>query len=269
MRCSYTTFSITDKSLEQAVELAARYGLDGIELRGKGQTHISPACAFSYVSGAKTRIRQKELLVPCLTAYTRFRQRTVEEAYREVDHLMEMAALAEYLEAGCIRVFLGEIPEGMEQEESDRIVREGLLYASEKMEHLPVRLAIETHDSGKCGRVLAPLLVGLPESIGVLLDILHPWEEGESIEETWRYIGDRIIHVHVKDVETCSSTERIYCRIGEGLLPVQETVIWLESHGYQGFYSLEWEPSLGNRPGVSFEEQLESFIKWMSRIKNT
>ena len=267
IKCSYTTFSVTEKNLEEAIDIAVQYGLDGIELRGRGQNHISPECTFSYVSAARERIRKNGLSVPCLTAYTKFRQETVQKVYSEADRLMDMVSLAEYLEAGCIRVFLGEIPEGMEKADSDAVVREGLFYVAEKLKDRKVRLAIETHDSGKSGRALAPLLEGVSRSVGVLLDVIHPWEEKESIEETWNCIGDRIIHVHIKDVSHFSSGKRTYCSIGTGKIPVSHTVNWLKDHGYGGFYSLEWEPSVGEDRGISFEDQLGSLVEFMNRMK--
>lgn len=265
MKCSYTTFSVTGKILEEAVDIAVRYGLQGIELRGRDQAHISPDCTFAYASAARSRIREKGLAVPCLTAYTKFRQETGRAVRGEADRLMDMVSLAEYLGAGCVRVFLGEIPEGMEKADSDAVVKEGLIYAAQKLKGRRVKLAIETHDSGKSGRILASLLEGVPLSVGVLLDVIHPWEEKESIEETWKYIGGRIIHVHIKDVSHVSDSERIYCSIGSGIIPVARTVNWLKDHGYNGFYSLEWEPSVGG-DGISFEDQLDSFVEFMSRI---
>ena len=200
--------------------------------------------------------------MPCLTAYTKFRQDSVQKVRAEVDELMEMVSLAEYLGAGCVRIFLGAYPEGHTREQSDSVATEGLCYAAEKMGSSPVKLVIETHDTGKCGRILGPLLRDVPPSVGVLLDIIHPWDMGEPIEETWRLIGDRIYHVHIKDIEASAENGRIYSRIGEGMLPVAETVDWLEGHGYDGFYSLEWEKSVEDR-GVAFEDQLESFVQFM------
>ena len=44
MQLSYTTLSVPDKTLQQAVEVAKKYALEGIELRGKGYVHLSPEC---------------------------------------------------------------------------------------------------------------------------------------------------------------------------------------------------------------------------------
>ena len=35
--------------------------------------------------------------------------------------------------------------------------------------------------------------------VAAVWDIHHPYRMGESIEETWRLIGSRVKHVHIKD----------------------------------------------------------------------
>ena len=151
--------------------------------------------------------------------------------------------------------------------QADQIAIEGLQYASKRLENSPVRLVIETHDSAKDGRTLARLLKDVPSNIGVLLDIIHPWDMGEEIGKTWEMIGERIYHVHIKDISRTLENGRIYCPIGQGILPVESTVRWLEGRGYQGFYSLEWEKSALEGQGVGFEEQLDSFVSFMRGVE--
>lgn len=268
MNLSYTTFSVQEKRAEEAIELAIQYGLEGIELRGRDNIHVSPSCTFFYVSELKDTLKRNRLKVPCLTAYTRFHQPSEELVCKEVDELVKMIRLAEYLESPCIRVFMGPVPEGMGEEEAAEIARKGLFYAAEKLKGSSVRLVIETHDSAKDGKTLGKILEGMPLSIGVLLDIIHPWEKGESIEETWKYVGKRIYHVHIKDLKKMGEQGRVYSCIGEGLLPVSETVLFLNQHGYEGFYTLEWEPSAGSeQEGVGFLEQMDSFVSYMRRLE--
>lgn len=267
MKLSYTTLSVPDKSMERAVAIAVGQGLDGIELRGRDRIHISPSCDFSYVFYGKKLIEEHELAIPCLTAYTRFRQPSLKAVYQEVEELKPMIALAEYLGAHTVRVFMGAVPEGLEPEISDKIAREGLIHAAKVFAGSPVKLAIETHDSAKDGKTLAQLLTGVPEQMGILLDIIHPWDMGESIEETWQLVGRRIYHVHIKDITKTVAGGRIYSNIGAGILPVKQIVTYLNQKGYQGFYSLEWEQSADPAEGIGFEEQMESFISFMRRLE--
>ena len=267
MKLSYTTLSVPDKSMERAVAIAVGQGLDGIELRGRDRIHISPSCDFSYVFYVKKLIEEHELAIPCLTAYTRFWQPSLKAVYQEVEELKPMIALAEYLGAHTVRVFMGAVPEGLEPEILDKIAREGLIHAAKVFAGSPVKLAIETHDSAKDGKTLAQLLTGVPEQIGILLDIIHPWDMGESIEETWQLVGRRIYHVHIKDITKTVAGGRIYSNIGAGILPVKQIVTYLNQKGYQGFYSLEWEQSADPAEGIGFEEQMESFISFMRRLE--
>ena len=267
MKLSYTTLSVQDRTIGEAVEIASAHGLEGIELRGRGDAHVSPESTFSYAAHVRELVREHKLAVPCLTAYTRFHQPTAAAAREEVDRMMDMARLAEFLEAPCLRVFMGPAPDAINLSQADQIAIEGLQYASKRLENSPVRLVIETHDSAKDGRTLARLLKDVPSNIGVLLDIIHPWDMGEEIGKTWEMIGERIYHVHIKDISRTLENGRIYCPIGQGILPVESTVRWLEGQGYQGFYSLEWEKSALEGQGVGFEEQLDSFVSFMRGVE--
>lgn len=278
MKLSYTTLSVQDRTIGEAVEIASAHGLEGIELRGRGDAHVSPESTFSYAAHVRELVREHKLAVPCLTAYTRFHQPTAAAVREEVDRMMDMVRLAEFLEAPCLRVFMGPVPDlssgplipaqaSLNLSQADQIAIEGLQYASKRLENSPVRLVIETHDSAKDGRTLARLLKGVPSNIGVLLDIIHPWDMGEEIGKTWEMIGERIYHVHIKDISRTLENGRIYCPIGQGILPVESTVRWLEGRGYQGFYSLEWEKSALEGQGVGFEEQLDSFVSFMRGVE--
>lgn len=278
MKLSYTTLSVQDRTIGEAVEIASAHGLEGIELRGRGDTHVSPESTFSYAAHVRELVREHKLAVPCLTAYTRFHQPTAAAVREEVDRMMDMVRLAEFLEAPCLRVFMGPAPDlpsgplipaqaSLNLSQADQIAIEGLQYASKRLENSPVRLVIETHDSAKDGRTLARLLKDVPSNIGVLLDIIHPWDMGEEIGKTWEMIGERIYHVHIKDISRTLENGRIYCPIGQGILPVESTVRWLEGRGYQGFYSLEWEKSALEGQGVGFEEQLDSFVSFMRGVE--
>ena len=278
MKLSYTTLSVQDRTIGEAVEIASAHGLEGIELRGRGDALVSPESTFSYAAHVRELVREHKLAVPCLTAYTRFHQPTAAAVREEVDRMMDMVRLAEFLEAPCLRVFMGLAPDlssgplipaqaSLNLSQADQIAIEGLQYASKRLENSPVRLVIETHDSAKDGRTLARLLKDVPSNIGVRLDIIHPWDMGEEIGKTWEMIGERIYHVHIKDISRTLENGRIYCPIGQGILPVESTVRWLEGRGYQGFYSLEWEKSALEGQGVGFEEQLDSFVSFMRGVE--
>lgn len=263
MKLSYTTLSVQDKNIRQAVDIAKKYRLDGIELRGKGDTHISPESSPEYIRQAKAYITQAGLGVPCLSAYTKFAQPTMELEQEQAACIKTYMELAEKIGANTIRTFMGVFPEGCGEEQVRRNIVAGLNLAAEAVGNSPVKIVIETHDSMCSGAQLAPILEQVSDKVGVLLDIIHPWDLKEPIEKTWELIGNRIYHVHIKDVTATVPGGRVYSRIGEGVLPVKHIVKYLIDRGFDGFFSLEWEKSAVGYSGVSFEDQMESFVEFM------
>jgi sugar phosphate isomerase/epimerase len=100
---------------------------------------------------------------------------------------------------------------------------------------------VETHDGFSRGATLSELLqrVG-PSRLGALWDVHHPYRMGEHVDETDRLIGDRVVHVHVKDA-TRSGDGWEYQLLGEGELPVLQAIRALERRGYDGYLSIDWE----------------------------
>ena len=269
MKLSYTTLSVQDKTIEEAVRLAEKWGLSGIELRGRVHSHAGPGDSFSYLSYVKKLIQHAGLEIPCLTAYTKFYQPDMEGVLCQVEELLKMVELAEFLEARTVRTFMGASPVQMISEKVLDQTKVGLELVAQRMGNTPVNVVIETHDSAKDGRTMAKILSGISPKIGVLLDIIHPFDRGESIEDTWKAVGDRIYHVHIKDIVDTVVGGRVYCPIGTGVLPVEKTMRFLADHGYSGFFSLEWEKSAPGYSGVSLERQMESFLDMAERIGGT
>lgn len=267
MNLSYTTLSVPDKTLKEAVEIARYWGLEGIELRGKENTHISPQSPWGYVQEAKKLLHASGLVIPCLTAYTMFFQQTRELSLAQAEELLPMLRLAADLGASMVRTFMGPVPAGMNRATAEDIATEGLNHAAESARDLPVKIVIETHDSVKNGAALVSLLARVPEKVGVLLDIIHPWDTGESIENTLELIGKRIYHVHIKDIFETLNNGRVYSPIGKGRLEVRRQVETMLAWGYKGFFSLEWEKSVPGSRGAGFKEQLESFVLFMRSIQ--
>ena len=78
------------------------------------------------------------------------------------------------------------------------------------------------------------------ENVGILYDIHHPYRFfNENPAYTVDNIAPFVRHVHLKD-SVMDGKKVYYKMIGEGDIPVAETVRILNKAGYRGFYSLEW-----------------------------
>ncbi len=265
MKLSYTTLSVKDKNIHEAIGIACKNKLDGIELRGMADSHVSCSSSFSYVSDVKHMLADAGLAVPCLTSYEKLNHESMKDAEKDADSLLHVIELADYLSAKTIRVFMGKIEPGSDISR----IEDNRAFIMERTKDSPVKIVIETHDSARTGSDLNRILKNAPDCYGVLWDIIHPWYMGETYTETWNLIGERVFHMHIKDVrQKLPEPLHDYCAIGTGVIPVREIVHHVMANGYDGFYSLEWEPSSPEYEGISFEDSISQFVPFMRSLEN-
>lgn len=124
---------------------------------------------------------------------------------------------------------------------------ERLGMASQLAADLGVGILVETHDSHLRGsdivRLLDAIPGGVPASVGVIWDLLHPWRVGESPADTWRMLGPWLRegrgYVQIKDVAHPRDLTPVLP--GTGQVPLREALRILRRGGYSGPVSLEWE----------------------------
>ena len=256
MKLSYTTLSVKDKSVGEAIDIAIRYSLDGIELRGMANSHVSFSSSFSYVSELKKMLSDSGLSVPCLASYEKLNHVDRANAIRDVDSLLRTIELAQYLSAKSVRIFMGSVDDKSDYSsiEANRAM------IMERTKDSPVKIVIETHDSARTGAVMVDILKDAPACYGVLWDIIHPWYMEDLI-------GNRVYHMHIKDVrQKLQEPLHDYCAIGQGVIPVENIIEYVRLHGYDGFFSLEWEPSSSGYDGISFEDSISKFVPFMRSL---
>ncbi len=235
MRLAFSTLACPDWTLEQAVDAAKRYGYEGLELRLLDGQLVTPALS----SEQRTRVRRvcsdAELALCCVDTSYKVADpaAAIEEAYGNLE-------LAAALESPMIRLFAGA-PAGEDWDTTVKRSAERLAALAERGRGLGVRVALETHDSFAAGKAVADVLAAVPDDYaGVLWDTLNPFQVGETAEQTYAIIGERLIHIHIKDggVEPDPGECRL---LGEGRVPMQSILKTIGEHGYDGWLSVEWE----------------------------
>ena len=163
------------------------------------------------------------------------------------EQIKQAKALLLSLEAAGIpamRVFIGNFTRRHDNPRRE-IDREGVVKALAELCEVGPEIWLETHNEYATGRSILPLIekVNHPR-FGVIWDILHPIEDGESPAQTVAYIGKYIRHVHIKDAKPNPDPamhDWYYTPLGEGEMPVKEILAELEKAGFDGYCSLEWE----------------------------
>jgi L-ribulose-5-phosphate 3-epimerase len=255
-------------SLDEAIALFAKLGLDGIEIivQTDGYRCAIPLDATdAEVLSVKDTVERAGLLVaaltPYLSLYNDLDERVREKECANLKRITEMAAL---LDCHYIRVYGGKFLDGETDEDGKKLkalvksMRECGDYAAKH----DVKLCLENHFStmtttaAKTAQVLDE--IDHPH-VGALYDQANiAFFPAEEYQEAIELQKDRIFFVHCKDLvyrggspqkpkfamlTSINEEERtVHSRIpGEGILDWPAILRRLKEIGYDGWVSLEYE----------------------------
>ena len=266
-RLMFSTLGCPSWTLEQAADAAVAHGYGGLEIRLLDE-EIIPA---DLTEGQRQRIRDvmtsRGLQVIGLGASTRFTASDADERSEFEKELEAYIGLAAALEVPYVRTFGGNTAECCTMEQSVSWVAQSLNNLAPIAEAADITILLETHDAFCKGKDVAAVLDKVPSShVQAVWDVHHPWRMGESVTETWNYIGNRVAHVHLKDARHRTDGSFVLSLMGKGDVPNQEIVELLEAKGYTGCYSAEWEkkwhPDI-EEPEIALPQHAEVILSWL------
>ncbi|MDB5085770.1 MAG: Xylose isomerase [Bacilli bacterium] len=271
MKLSFTTLGCPDWSLETIIAGAGDYGFDAIDFRGlSGEMNIYKLPEFgANATETRRRIHAAGLTVSCFSSSVKLVSRAQYE--QNLQEITEYARLCEEFETPYIRVFGGSIGD-LERSEAVEIAAAHLQEMARIAKAHGAKVLIETHDDWtSCEHVRALMERVDSDAVGVLWDVHHPYRMlGEQFETTWNALGRWIEYTHFKDSRLTGSggdPEFQYCLAGEGNIPIPDAFALLSSHGYQGFYTLEWEkkwhPEIENA-----EVAFPHYVQYMRKLED-
>lgn len=264
----YSTLGCPTWTLEHAADVAVANGYAGLEIRVL-DGEIIPADLSSLRCAEVRRILQtRNLRIAGLGASTRFTSASRSERLANVDELRRYLALANALEAPMVRTFGGDVPPGVTIEQAADWVADGIRAVLPDAERYGVTVMLETHDAFCRGADVARVLTQVNHPrFQAIWDVHHPYRMGESIEETWRWIGARVGHVHLKDARRREDGSWQLVLMGEGEIPNHAVIKLLRANGYQGDLSIEWEkkwhPEI-EEPEVALPQHAQVVREWMA-----
>ncbi|WP_062345565.1 sugar phosphate isomerase/epimerase family protein [Herbidospora yilanensis] len=211
MRFAISTLGLPGSSLAEAVEVAVRHGVGGLELR------LHPDMPLD------ADPREAGLEVVSICGYIRIAETGPDEPV--IDALRAQLALADRFGALGVRVFPGG-------PDAEAALRRLAAVAGESR----ARVLVETHDHMATGAAVGALLdrFGRPEAAGAIWDVLHPWRNGEDPAATFEALAPHLAYVQIKDA--AGATPR---PMGLGEVPLN--VVGALLRDYPGWFSLEWE----------------------------
>jgi sugar phosphate isomerase/epimerase len=226
VKLAFSNLAAPGWTIDRTVEAVGEYGYDGLELRLLDGEPIDPLATDD-----ETRRIVREALGPvplvCLDT-------SIELAGEFGRSLPAALELARDWDAPLVRVFGGDV------EDVDDVARR-LAAPLELAEELGVAVALETHDHFASAARVGELLERVPSrSLAALWDLHHPHRVGESPQHVIAQLRERIALVHVKDALRTDDGWQLV-PLGEGEVPVTESLAALRLAGYDGWVSVEWE----------------------------
>lgn len=249
MRVAFSNLAAPEWTLQRTVEAVQELGYDGLELRlldGEpiDVLELAPATRRAVATALA------ETLLVCLDT-------SIELAGAFERALPAAIAQAREWGTDMIRVFGGDV------RDLDDVARR-----LEPLLEEDVIVAVETHDHFASAKRVAALvrMIGSP-SFGAIWDLHHPTRVGESPADVARELGSAVRLVHVKDARRQGEDWELV-PLGEGDVPVRESMAALGALGYDRWLSVEWEkrwhPELGE-PEVALPRELAALLAVLER----
>lgn len=255
MKIAFSTLACPEWSIEQAAQAGKDYGYDGIELRLLDGEVIPSDLSAKQRRRVAAACREAGLAIAALDSSIRL---TADDTAASIKDLKAFLELARELETPLVRVWGGNGA-------SDQAVRV-LAETAPDAERLGIGIALETHDAFSSARSVAAVLDHVPSPrVGALWDTHHPYRFGDTPQQVLDVLGPRLLHVHVKDARRQGEGWRLVL-LGEGEVPVRESLEAVERSGYAGWVSVEWEkkwhPEIES-PEVALPQHLKQLRQWL------
>ncbi|MBI2940961.1 MAG: sugar phosphate isomerase/epimerase [Chloroflexi bacterium] len=259
MKLSFMTFACPEWDVPSILDAARRYGSDGVEIRVSANHRHGVEVDLPSAARAAVRRQFADAGVAVSCVATSLTLVSLDRA-AAADALRRHLDLAADLGAPVIRVFCGRLPEGTTLDVAVERVADSLRAGADQAAAAGVCIGLETHDSFSLGRTVGRTLSQVPyPSVGAVWDVQHPFLGGESLAETAGFLRGRVVHTHFHDFVRTERTGRLagegrawrIVPLGQGLLPIDETLGELRSLGYTGYLSGEWWPEMVGEADVA------------------
>jgi sugar phosphate isomerase/epimerase len=269
-RLAFSTLGCPDWSYERVLAEAQRDGYAGIELRVLDGQLVDLSLPPEERQRVKRLADAAGIAIACVDSSIKLASggdpATVAE--KLIGHL----ELAREWDSALVRVFPGAWPAGRDLEQTIDAMAEIVERALPAAERLGVAVVLETHDTFSRAALVGELLRRVPNrSFGVIWDVYQPHISGETPAQVFAALGDRILHVHIKDARRVphEADQWELTPLGAGEVPVRDILDGLRERGYSGWLSIEW-PNYWQRhlagPEIVLPQHAAALRAWLEQM---
>ncbi|WP_349408600.1 sugar phosphate isomerase/epimerase family protein [Pseudalkalibacillus sp. SCS-8] len=232
------------------IDYAKEIGADGVELLDVYWTNKDEE-----IDGVLAYLKTKNLPVSAYDVSNNFVKPTAAERKTEVDRVIEGIYTAKKLGTNIVRVFCGDLMDGITYDEGRAWIIEGFKACLAIAEQEQVYLAIENHGlfAGKAEQVKSMIDEIDSDFLKSTLDTGNFLLVQEDPYLSTKRLKSDVVHVHFKDfrkVETdfqgqsfkaLNGDRYLGTVAGEGMINLENIISELKSVQYDGWYSIEYE----------------------------
>lgn len=272
MKLSFSTLGCPNWTFEEILRNGPALGFQGVTFRALGgEPDLTKVPVFEASRRKKTRalLRKSDLEPNMLATSARMLAANpddVELSLLSAEMHIDLAA-----DIGCpfIRVFGGQIAAGVSHAAAVHWTAQRLRRLGNRAQNCGVTVLLETHDDCVDPVYVRRVMQATDHpSVGVLWDIGEQFRIiGRSAAETWKLIGPWTRACDLKDSVEDFSTKYGYrhVKLGEGDLPLFETLQHLVQQSYDGWLTFEWE----KRWHPDIAEPEEAFPDFVDTIRHS
>jgi len=266
MKIAFSTLGCPDWTFGEMMSTAKDLNFDAIEIRGIENEVFAPYAKPFIKRNLSNTIKllgDKKIEISLLATGVSVGQTShIESAFGEATVYTD---LAEKLGVKFIRVMITNKPQPEDTDFEGAVIAYQRIcdYAKES----GITPLIETNGILADSKRMREFIKKTNrQNSGVLWDIHHPYRFfNEPAHETFNNIGEFVKYVHVKD-SVMKDGEVLYKMIGQGDVPIADSIRLLKENNYNSFITLEWVkrwcPELEDA-GIVFSH----FINYMDNIK--
>jgi len=244
MKFAFMSFSCPEATLPEMLEMAKKYGYEGIEPRSEAQHKhgVEPETSPEKRREIKKLFTDSGIECACIATSITYNYSDTGKRNSLIERTRQFIRLAP--EVGChrLRVF-GGMPDVKDRtkEEAVKIVGDALAEVKETAEQHRVHVCLETHDFF-CRADMAAAAVRRAGSpfIRINWDIMHPFTYLMTVEEAFAEVKDLVAHCHIHDGTYDKARKPTLALMGEGEIPYNIAVRLLKNMNYDGYLSGEW-----------------------------
>jgi len=228
--CFLGELSEGKRPVEGWIKMAARVGLDGIEVY---RPFVRPSTE-ARLNELVRLIGQAGLEISMFTSYANFVSGAMKKEIASVKRDVDWAVICG---TQAVRLTAGGPLGTLSAEEGARRAARGLRSCLDYAEQRGVHLALEDHPpfGDRVTDFLRILELVDDPRLKVNLDTSNCFVVGDSPVQLTRAVSDRVVHLHVSDV----SSDMAHVPSGEGVVDLRGVFSVLKQRGYDGWLSSE------------------------------